>query len=597
MAPAELVLAHVERLLASAGFRRNERMSRFLRYIVDRQLAGSAGALKELVIGVEVFGRKPGYDPQRDPIVRTEAARLRTRLARYYEGEGKCDAIVIELPKGGYAPQFRLIQEARTANADSRVVPRRRWLLPAFAGVFIVLIAVGGWRWHLTLVPIRIAVLPFVDLSQNPADGYLTDGITIEIIRNLSLLEGVAVRSETSSFAFKGKPRNIREAGRQLDVDYAVEGTLERAGSQLRINAQFVRVRDDFPLWSKKYDQEAKDIFGIEDEVSRGVVNSLRLTLNRGRRRYETSVEAADLYMEARATAVSSFPGDLKVIDGFERVIAKDPSFAPAYAGLAAAHAYRSFSGVKAPEAVDESDRMRTAADKAIDLDPLLPEAFWAKGVAYARNGQWKEAEFSFRHAIKLGPSLSAAHGMLARFVLWPLGRISEAVREMRIAEENDPLSPQSHFDLADVLLTAGRFSEAERQCVQIPTTVEYRNECLGRTWLFEGKNAEAIRLLTDLPTQNWGYLAFAYGKAGMRSEAEKLMNEAPTRYPDHKGAFQFALAFAGLGDKDQAIERLTRFSRVGPVRIGFTLNSPEFFSLRGDVRVKALRVKVGLPQ
>ena len=151
------------------------------------------------------------------------------------------------------------------------------------------------------------------------------------------------MRSQTSSFAFKGKPRNVREAGKQLEADYILEGSVLRAGQQLRINAQLVRVRDDFPLWSGKFDRELTDVFAIQDEISRGIVNSLRLKLGRGRRRYETSPEAYDLYLRARALQIQrGLSGYDQSIGLFEEAIAKDPSFAPAYAGLAAAHAARS---------------------------------------------------------------------------------------------------------------------------------------------------------------------------------------------------------------------------------------------------------------
>src|SRR5262249_17362796 len=133
------------------------------------------------------------------------------------------------------------------------------------------------------------------------ANEYFADGLTGEIIRNLSIIDGLAVRSQTSSFAFKGKPRNVREAGNQLAADYILEGSVLREGQRLRINAQRVRVRDDFALWSDKYDREFADIFAIQDEIARGIVNSLRLKLGHGQRRYETSPEAYDLYLRARA--------------------------------------------------------------------------------------------------------------------------------------------------------------------------------------------------------------------------------------------------------------------------------------------------------
>jgi predicted Zn-dependent protease len=170
-------------------------------------------------------------------------------------------------------------------------------------------------------------------------------------------------------------------------------------------------------------------------------------------------------------------------------------------------------------------------------------------------------------------------------------------LRELRAAERNDPLSPLAHMELADVLLSAGRFDEAANQCEQMPADAYYRNECLGRARLSQGRAGEAIRILADSPVNNWGYLANAYARAGRRAQAEKLMTEAPALYPDHSGAFQFALAFAGFGDKDRTLERLQRLARVGPVRIGYTLNSPEFAFLQGDPRAKALRKNVGLPE
>src|SRR5262249_28160466 len=153
--------------------------------------------------------------------------------------------------------------------------------------------------------------------------------------------EGLAVRSQTSSFAFKGKPPNVREAGKQLGADYILEGSVLRAGQQLRINAQLVRVRDDLPLWSGRFDRKLTDIFAIQDEIARGIVNSLRLKLGRGRRRYETSGEAYDLYLRARALGGGGrfgHAGFRRSVPVFEQAIAKDPAFAPAYAGLAVAH-------------------------------------------------------------------------------------------------------------------------------------------------------------------------------------------------------------------------------------------------------------------
>ena len=549
----QAVRNQLEQVLSSAGFARNARLSGFLRFLVERHLEGRDAELKESLIAIQVFDRRPDYDPKQDAIVRTEAVRLRARLRSYYAGEGSRAPVIIELPKGGYVPAFREGEPAGEMNARQRSRLRTRlWMIVALAGFVVAIAAVGWWRLHYGNAPVPIAVLPLVNLSQNPAEDYFADGLSGEIIRNLSIIDGMAVRSQTSSFTFKGKPRNLREIGKQLAADYVLEGSVLRSGQQLRINVQLVRVRDDFALWSGRYDEELTDIFKIQDEVSRGVVNSLRLKLGRGRRRYETSVQAYDLYLRARALQQRAYPlGYSQSIGPLEDAIVKDPSFAPAYAGLAAAIVVRSSAETLFRDD-DELARMRVTAEKAIQLDPLLPEAHDALGMSYARDGQWEQSEKSFRHAIGLDPSSSTAHDHFAFNLLLPLGRVEEAVRELRIAAKADPLSSEVRNQLAFTLISAGKFDEAASQCEKVSAEHPFRNQCLGRALMGRGRVGEAIPFLATSEVNNWGFLAYAYARMGRRVEAQKLMAEAPMRYPDRRGPFQFALAFAGLGDKTE---------------------------------------------
>jgi TolB-like protein/Tfp pilus assembly protein PilF len=575
---AQAVHRQLERALTSSSFARSERLSRFLRFVVERHLAGHDSDLKESVIGMEVFGN-PDYDPKQDSTVRTEAGRLRARLAEYYLGEGSGDPVIIELPKGGYVPLIRRLEKA---PAETKARPRRLWLLASLVGCALALAAMGWWWWaqHKT-APITIAVVPLENLSHDPASDYFADGLTDEIIRNLSIIEGLAPRSRTSSFAFKGKPRNVHEVGKQLDADYVLEGSVLRSGHQLRINVQLIRVRDDLPLWAGKFDRELTDVFAIQEEISRGIVNTLRLKLGRGRRRYETSTEAYDLYLRARALGNS-----LQSIGPLEEAIAKDPSFAPAYAGLAATYAYR--SGHIAADQADLVVKMRSAAEKAIQLDPLLAEANDALAIAYARDGQWEQSEKSFRRTIELDPSRSESYDDLALYLLLPLGRIGEAVSQMHIAEKADPLSPEVHIVTGYVLLSAGRYDEAVGHCEKLPADSPDKAECLGRALVGQGRIGEAIPILATAP--NPRYLGYAYGRAGRREEAEKLAATSP-------GALAQALIFAGLGDKERTLHAVERLATLGPVRLGRDLTYPEFALIRGDPRVKVLRKKVGLPE
>jgi TolB-like protein/Flp pilus assembly protein TadD len=586
----------LERVLASPGFVRNERMSRFLRFLVERHLEGSDPQLKESVIAVEVFRRRADHNPSQDSVVRTEASRLRARLAEYYVGEGATDSVVIELPKGGYTPVFRNREPGRQAIPAANKIRRKLWPLASAASFAVALIFLLWWRDQHQATPVQIAVLPLENLDHNPASDYFADGLTDELIRNLSLIEGLAPRSRTSSFAFKGKPRNLRAAGKELGTDYVVEGSVLRIGQSLRVDAQLVRVRDDFPLWSGRYDRAVTDVFVIQDEISRSIVNSLRLKLGRGRRRYETSTEAYDLYLRARALGTQrGLTGEVQSVANFEDVIAKDPSFAPAYAGLAAALVAR--SGTRDLDAADELARMENSAEKALELDPLLPEAYGALGMVYARKAQWQQSERSFRRALELDPNDSVIYGNFALSLLFPLGRIREAVQQLRIAVKTDPLAPRLRYILANALMADGRFDEAAAYCLSLPDDFPGRNEWLGRSRLGQGRIQEAIHLFENPVNQSiddnsstLGFLGYAYGRAGRREEAESLAAETSEPYNQ-------ALTFAGIGDSLRALRALERMAALGPVRLGRDLNYPEFDRVRGDPRVKALREKVGLPE
>jgi TolB-like protein/Flp pilus assembly protein TadD len=583
-----LVREEMARVLSSTAFTRNERLSRFLRYLVERHLEGRDQEIKESLIGVEVFGRRADYDPKLDSIVRTEAVRLRARLTEYYAGEGARDPAVIEIPKGGYVPRWR------PHAIGGGHVASRSWLIMSLTLVVVAATAAGA-RWvvnNVTSVP--IAVLPLANVSGNPGNDDFVDGLTDEIIRQASGVNGLTVRSRTSSFALKGKARNVYEAGNQLNAEYIVEGSVAGSRSQLRMTAKLVRVRDDVTLWVGTFDRQVRDALAIQQEISRGIVNALKLNLGHGPRRYDT--KAYDLYLRARAAENVRFIGDDEVINLYEQAIAADASIAPAYAGLATAYAFRSFLG-----ALDSHraslDKMRAAAQRAIQLDPLLAEAHTALGCSYARDGQWDRAERSFRRAIELDPTLSTTHYLFGSVVLLPLGRMDEAVREGLAGIENDPLSPRARYELADTLLSAGDYDKAAEYCEQLPPEIVSRNECVGRARLAQGRTADAIQVLASSATNNWGYLAYAYAKAGQRERAETLADEAPMRYPKRRGPFQYALVFAGLGDKNRTIEQLQRMSDLGPVRMGSTLSRPEFSFLGDDVRVKALRKRVGLPE
>jgi len=503
--------------------------------------------------------------------------------------EGNGDEKVEAAPERTAVDRDRLTQPAAVSK-------RRLWHRVAIAAaVLVVLAAFSSWRVRPKPGPYAIAVLPFKNLSSEPNNDYFSDGLTDEVIRNLSIIDGLQVKSRTSSFAFKDKPRNIHEVGEQLGASLVLEGSVLRSGDKLRINAQLVRVSDDALLWSQRFDREPKDIFAIQDEISRGIVNSLRLKLGRGQRRYETSVEAYDLYLRARAIDPIRAGLFQQQIDLFEEAVAKDPSFAPAYAGLAATYALHSIL-FPVEHAPDEMAKMRAAAEKAIQLDPLLAEVHAALGAVFARDGQWEQAEKSYRRAIELDPNRSSTYRDYSDWFLAMFSRNDEGLQQLRVAEKLDPLSPQVHSSLAWRLIVVGRSEEAAQYCLKLPADHPTKWMTLARVRLGQGRTAEAIQILVNDQThlirnpQERGFLGYAYALSGRREEAEKMASAA--QYANEQ-----ALIFAGLGDKERTLEALERMGALGPQRVGDYLNFPQMAFLRGDPRVKALRKKVGLPE
>jgi tetratricopeptide (TPR) repeat protein len=316
------------------------------------------------------------------------------------------------------------------------------------------------------------------------------------------------------------------------------------------------------------------------------------LKLGRGRRRYETSTEAYDLYLRASALELEhGIAGIDESVGPFEQVIAKDPSFAPAYARLAWACAWR--SGRPMFDAATEKTKMRLAAEKAIQLDPLSAEAYVAMGILHARQAQWAQSEKSFRRALELEPNRSLTRQLFAMYLLMPLGRADEAVQQCRLAEKSDPLASDVHAYIAYMLIAARRFDEAATHCAKVQAAEKVLGQCRGRIKLAQGKIEEAIRFFTANPDpiDPGGFLGHALGRAGRREDAEKLA-AANTANP-----FTQALIFAGLGDKERTLEALDRMTVLGPVRMGRDLAFPEFDLIRGDPRLKTIRKKVGLPE
>jgi len=603
------------RILASARFVRNERQSQFLRFLVEGALEGRHDELKESVIGVEVFGRAPGYDPKTDGVVRTEAIRLRDRLEKYYAGDGILDPLVIDLPKGGYRPVFRYAAapasqpvtaavDATLPASSSRSVHRRRVVLAGAASVAVLLAVTGVWWWRVSAAgrgAVTIAVLPLENVGDDSHD-HFAEGLTDELISDLSVIEGVTVRSRTSSYALQGKRVTARDAGRQLDVRYLVEGSVRQLDGRLRVNLEVIDASDDTRVSSLQFDRKLTDVFTLQEEISRAVVNGLRLQLIPGRRRYDTNLDAWEMYLRGRHE-MASFPAigrtiGLSAVRYFDQAIEKDARFAIAYAGKADALLAMD-ENISLPGAYMQA---RDAAARALALDPMLSDAYSTRGALYTHDCAWSEAEADLRHAITLNPNNALAHLRLATMLVIGRNRPDDAAHEAALAVSLDPLSPYVTTEAGRILLFAGRYAEAIVQLRKSLALDQSRNRpflILARALSLQGKPVEAVATFDGEPRSGsealplMGDMVCVYRRAGRQTDADTLARKIIER--ETSSARARAVAYTCSGDITRALEEFSRAIAGHEPRLADALRAPELSPLRSDPRAAPLLRQLNL--
>jgi TolB-like protein/Tfp pilus assembly protein PilF len=457
---------------------------------------------------------------------------------------------------------------------------------------------------------VTIAVLPLENLGKDARTDYFPDGLTDEIIRNLSVIDGLTVRSRTSSFALKGKGLSAVEAGRQLGVDYLVDGSVLLAGEQLRVNAALVSTHDGSQVWSDRYDRKLTDIFAIQDEISRGIVNALRLRLP-GRRRYEANLEAYDWYLRGRQI-MAGFPSRNRLVarpalDYFERAVEKDPNYAIAYAGMADAYIAIERNMGAASTIEDVWGRARNVAVRALALDPMLSEAHSAMASIRAREYAWQDAEREFRLALNLNPNNALAHLELGARVLVVQGRFDEGLKEVGQALALDPLSPYVNTEAGESLLLARRYGEAVGQFRKAIALDRSRNRpynSMARSLYLQGKFPEAMAARDEsmklgAPRLSSDWMICMEARAGRREEALELLAalRGSTRPGSGGGpaARSLATAHACLGDAEPVLALLDKALDDNEPGLPELLLAPELDLLRSDARFAALRKRVNL--
>jgi serine/threonine-protein kinase len=455
-----------------------------------------------------------------------------------------------------------------------------------------------------------IAVLPFVNMSADKNDEYLSDGVTEELITALSKITGLQVKARTSSFAFKGKNEDIQKIGELLHVSNLLEGSVAKAGNKLRITAQLIQASDGNHLWSDTYDRDMQDIFAVRSEVAQQVAETLKVRLlGEEKRKIDKkpteNLEAYNLYRQGRFYADKlSEEGMAKARPLFEQAIEKDPRFALAYAGLADNYVIAADAIIPPREAFSKA---KEAALKAIELDDSLAEAHASLGfVHYHYDWDWAAAEQELKRAISLNPQSAQSYTLYTHF-LAGMNRYDEAKKYGARALELDPLSVSNYWFLGWGAIYAGRSDEAIQffsKALELDPNNPWTHWFLGRSYLLNGNPQRAteemetgLRFGPDDPL-GLGFTGYVYAVTGRRADALKILQRLDEL---QKRRFVSTISrvyvYLGLGDKDKAFGWLEKAYQERSDSLAWFRFDPESKSLHSDPRWLQLMRKVGFTE
>ena len=452
-----------------------------------------------------------------------------------------------------------------------------------------------------------LAVLPLENLSGDASQGYFADGMTDELITDLSQISALRVISRTSVMVYKGARKPLPQIGRELNVDAVVEGTVLRSGDQVRITAQLIQAPADKHLWAESYEGNLRDTLALQKKVASAIAEQIRIELTPQeqavlKRVNVVNPEAYESYLKGRYFWNKRTADGLTVATAyFNQAIEEDPNYAQAYAGLA--DSYNLLGdweyGALAPS--EAYPKAKAAAIKALELNNTLGEAHTSLAFSLdVFDRDWQSAEKEFRKAIELNPGYATAHHWYA-WHLSEIGRNAEAIAEMRKAEHLDPLSLIISADMAEILLVAHLNDEAaeqSRRTVDMDPNFAIAHFELGEAFVQKHSYNEAIAEFQKAIELSGGSisaranLAYAYALSNKTNKAVKILNDLKTR--STRNASEIALMYVGLGEKDQAMSWLEKAydEHFNPS----ILVRPAFDPLRSDPRFQNLVHRIGLP-
>jgi len=579
------IRAQLDRVLRSRAFRNSERLQRFLKFAVECALEGTLDRLKESLLGRIVFDRGSKYDPRTDSIVRVESQRLRKKLREYYEVDGRADPVSIVFNAGSYVPTFAYLTSVFDRGHQTPSKERETRLLNRQT----------------------VAVLPLSNLSADPEQEYLCDGITDDIIYALSRIPGLNVIGHTSVFALKGAAEDVHEIGTRLGAGTIVDGSIRKSGNRLKIFAEILDVVSGEVRWAETYARTLDGLFALEEEIAQAVARALQITLASPASSWEIrgapNMGAYLLNLQGRyAWNRMSADGYRTAAEIFERAISLFPEYAPPYAGLADAYLYLALWGLERPSEV--FPKAQRSALQALNLNSLLPHAHSALAAATALyEWKWEEGASLARKAIELEPSYSFGQQIYG-WCLLARGESDQAVACFERSVALDPLSVRAHRTLGWVLHLQRRPSNAEKwiEAALLLDREPVETRCLlALVYMSEGRFEAALeqarQCQTDPPDPlSLGLLGACLAYLNHREEAleilAKLSRLAEAGYVDPNSIAQVQIA---LNDTDSAIKSVGRILDERVPFAFFMKLDPEFDPLRSDARFSDLILRLGI--
>lgn len=509
-----------------------------------------------------------------------------------------------------------IFQPTSTAGSSPASSPPhsfdRRVLLAPLALAVIALAGFAGYRYLRSAGDTTIssiAVLPFQNRSDDPDTDYLSDGLAESLIFRLTQLPGLKVSPTSSVIRYKGKDTDVAKIAEELGVDAVMTGRLMKRGDNLNITVELVDARNNKSLWGEQYERKMSELLATQREIAAAIVQKLQLQLavsdTKGiTKKYTSNNEAYQLWLKARFHFAKRTKEDLfKSIEIYEEAVKLDPGFALAYVGIAESWTViPSFPYASPAECIPKA---KAAAARALELDPDLPEAYTVSAmIAATYDWDWARAEAGFKRALELDPNLAVTHYRYAWTYLSPMGRHDEAIAEMKIAMEKEPLYLIQGANYAGVLMYARRFDEAVDQAKKTydldPNFIGAKN-WLCHTYNLKGMYPESLAIAEKSLDSEMPFLsdaAFAYAKTGRRDKALAIINtwkEAEKkRYIMN---YWVAVAYAALGDKDSAVAELEKAYQNRDWFLQRIKVDPFMDPLRGDPRYKEMLKRLNLPE